>query len=79
MPFNITVVSPETPVYNGDNPVCVAQNTTLQDLESNITFNNAFELVWYDTAENGTEITNTTLLTNNTYYAATIDLSLIHI
>ena len=66
--FTATIIAPPKPIYTGNNSLCALDNLTLFDLESNITPNSPFDLVWFDTITGGLELNNTDLLEGNTNY-----------
>ena len=69
--FNVTVITPSTPVNSGSSTFCASPTDTITSLESIISTENNLSLVWYDVPSGGTILNTDDLLTQNTtYYAA---------
>lgn len=69
--FDVTVTSPPMPKFTGKTTLCAIDKPTLSDIEELFTTNTSYELIWYDSAEGGTEINNTDLIVEETeYYVA---------
>ncbi|CAL2106133.1 Ig_7 domain-containing protein [Tenacibaculum sp. 190524A02b] len=67
--FNVTVISPPTPVLEGTTLLCALANTTLLDFESSFTLNTNFDLVWYDSIDSEIPLDESDLLEEDiTYY-----------
>lgn len=72
--FKATVVNPPTPKFNGNTERCALDKLTLFDIESEITENTNFNLLWYDADSDGNELSNSNLIEQNiTYYAVFSD------
>ncbi len=69
--FTPTTLDSMIPEYTGSNLLCALDNLTLEDLEADITKDDAFELIWYDAAIAGNQIDNSeTVQENVEYYVA---------
>ncbi len=67
--FNPTIINPPKPEYNGTTALCKLDNLTLFDLQTNINpTSNNFELLWFDAATGGNELSNSDLIEENTTY-----------
>ena len=72
--INVTVITPPTPILNGDSNFCGLDNPTLLDLEDRITPEDGFNIVWYDVPQNGVPLDLFDELQNQaTYYASSLD------
>lgn len=72
--FDVTIINPPTPIFNGNTSLCALDKPTLLDMEEFFSTNDTFELIWYDTLEGGSEISNTDLIIEGTkYYVAYTD------
>ncbi|WP_273272724.1 gliding motility-associated C-terminal domain-containing protein [Maribacter polysiphoniae] len=67
----ITLSDPEKPILLNANPTfCGSENPTVTDLNTSLTSNG--EIVWYESASDGTALEdNTSLIDGKSYYAAT--------
>ncbi|WP_095073389.1 gliding motility-associated C-terminal domain-containing protein [Tenacibaculum jejuense] len=72
--FIATVISPPTPEFNGDTQRCKLDNLTLADISVDFTSVTGYDLLWYDSNEAGTELSENELIEQDiTYYAAYVD------
>lgn len=69
--FTATITTSPKPIYIGSSALCALDNLTLFDLETNITPVSGFELAWFDSKVDGTELNNTDLLEENINYYVT--------
>lgn len=73
-PVTFTIEEVKTPIYNGTNTFCEAENATISNLTSNIIGTDT--IVWYDAPSNGNVYNNTDILADgNTYYASVVTTS----
>lgn len=72
--FNVRILPSIMPEYTGSTELCALDNLTLENLETDIAKDDAFELIWYDAATDGTILDNTTELQEDVeYYVAGIN------
>ncbi len=66
--FQVTVTTPPKPEYKGNLSLCSLDKLTLFDLESDITPDSEFNLIWFDAAEGDSELSNSSFLQENVNY-----------
>ncbi len=73
--FSAIVINPPTPVYNGNISFCALEELTLLDLETDITpVSSTFELIWFDAATDGDELSNADIIEEGvSYFVAYVD------